>query len=96
MSSASALVGVFGTSITTEESIEVARDGVDGARAVVDAFATSFAVRASRVAALTEASGLDLSPAGVRSSRFLSFVPKICSALLWHGPGFRGGESRAG
>jgi len=97
VSSASALLGVLGTSITSEESNELGGDGVDGARAVVDAFSTSFAVRAFRAATvpLTDNIGSDFSPAGVKSSRFFSFMPRICSALLWDGPGLRGGASRA-
>jgi len=90
--SASAVVPLSGISITNEESNEIGSDGVDGASAVVEAFATSFAVRALRAASSTEASGLDLSPAGVKSFRFLSFAPRICSALVWDGPGLRRGE----
>jgi hypothetical protein len=90
--SASTVVALLGDSITTEESNEIGSDGVDDASAVVEAFATSFAVRAVRAASSIEASGLDLSPAGVKSCRSLSLVPRICSALLWDGPGLRGGE----
>lgn len=89
--------GVFGASAASEESNETEGDGGDGARAVVDPCSTSFAVSAPRAVVVppsTEPSGSDLSTAGVNSSRFLSCVPRICSAFRWDGPGLRGGARR--
>ena len=94
----SVLLGVFGTSMTKEESNDRGGEGGMGPSAVVDTVSISLAVRALRAAAvppLTEATGSDSSIAGVKSSRFLRLVPRICSALLWDGPGLRGGASKA-